>query len=273
MASIDDVQNAIKSVIVEAVYPNNMSNPSIVGNTVYVAVGNFLKQNLDDGLSNNITLNDRKVFVEILGLPGMTRNTTGKFRRDEIVTGIDDPTLTLTKLNNTVTVGGTVTEGQVCMIRVNRVGYAYSATFSDTLNSIAANLAALIPNASALANVITIAGTPHISVHISVQGLAIRILQSQESLIRVRIIAPTHALRAAIGDAIQIAILNQDYYIEMPDRTMTSIKAAASPLDDNRYELPLAFVRDYKYLVEYHTAEVRTYQQIADAETTVSTSH
>lgn len=260
MATIDDVQNAMVNVITPALYPNGTNNPSIVARDIYIYPGFPLKQNLDADLAAG------NINVSVFAQKGMTRNTT-RVRDLYADTAIDVATIILDVVSNTVTVNGSVTVGQTSVVIVNGIGYAYMAQTGDTLDSIADVLAGMIPNASALNNVITINNTNNIEARVSVPGTMRRILQSEEGIFRVRVIVPTpsQSIRETVGKAIQLAFLTLQprYYLQMPDGVSASIRAKGIE-EINTYELDLALVRDYLYLVEYHAVDVETFQTIAD---------
>lgn len=228
---------------------------------VSIAAGDFLKQNMDASLAMN------DAFIAVFAVHGMTRNTT-RFRREYAVvqpTDIQTPTLTLTVSDDTVIVGGIVTTGQVCVIIVSGIGYAYMATSTDTLTTIATQLAALIPGATSFGAVITISGQYSLVGRVSVPGTARRIFHSQESVIRVRIVTAHNEIRDILGNAIQIGIAANGYFLSMPDEISAFIKPYNSGINEiNPYEMSNAFIRDYLYLIEYHTVQVSNFQTIVD---------
>lgn len=240
----------------------------IAARKIYIFAGDPLKQNLDADLRNG------DINIAVFAQKGMTRNTT-RIRDTFTDPVIDEATINLTVASNTITVTGTVTPGQAAVAIVNGIGYAYAAETGDTLNDIAAQLAALIPNATVNNNVITVNDAYSIVARVSVQGTARRVLQSQESIFRVRVIVPTayQSIRELIGKTIQLAFLKLEprYYLQMPDGIAASIRAKG--IDEiNTYEFDLALVRDYLYLIEYHAVDVEQFQTITDTvlNTTVS---
>lgn len=256
MSSINDVENAMVNVIGPAMYPNGTSNPSITGNFIAVAPGDFIKSNVDTGLAAG------QSFVAVLGINIMTRNTT-RLRRAYCDEVINPAQLTLTLSGNTVTVSGAINIGEAAMIIVKGTGYATGVVLGSTFDTIAAALAAQIPNATVLNNVITINGTYDIIARVSTQGTARKILYSQEGLFRVEIISPNATDRNTIGSATEIAFGLNGYYLPMPDLISASIKRLGGD-EVNRHELANAFVRNYTFLVEYHTVSVGTFQTITD---------
>lgn len=255
MSSIDDVQNAMVGVITPAIYPNGTSNPSIVGANVYVAPGDFLKEEIDAGLLLGYS------YVEVFAINAMTRSTT-RLRRAYVDPVINPPTLTLTTVGNVVTVGGTITAGEAAMVIVHGTGYATKVLLGSTTTTIAAALAALIPGATSVGPVLTTTDYRTVA-RVSTQGVARQILFSREAVVRVRVKAPNASKRNTIANAIDLAFGINGYYLQMPDLIAASIKPR-SMAENNMMELANLLFRDLLYLVEYHTVEVHTYQTIAD---------
>jgi hypothetical protein len=256
MSSLSDVQNAMVNIITPALYPNGTGSPSITGTNIAIAPGDFLKKDLDDGLLAGNS------FVAVFAVNGMTRSTT-RLRRKFVDAIISTPHLTLTVAGDTVTVGGTINAGEAAMVSVGGVGYSAKVVLGSTTTTIAAALAALIPTATSLANVVTIPNRFDLDAIVSTQGTAREILFSREAVLRARVIAPNHNDREAIGNAIDVGFGLNGYYMMMPDNVAASIRPNRI-MELNPYELDNAFLRDYLYLVEYHTVTVQTFQTVAN---------
>ena len=254
MATLDDVQNAMVDTITPALYPNGVMSPSIAGVDIFIYPGDPLKENLDADLKAG------KIHVSIFAMKGMNRNTT-RLPPESADYLIDSATILVTVSGNTVTLGGTVTTGQAVMIIVAGTGYAYAALSNDTLNTIASALAAQIPGASALNNVITITSSFDIQARVSVGGSARKIVYSQESMFSVDIITPSQPLRETVSRVIDLLFSSR--YLLMPDNIAASIRRNTIN-EFNKYELALAFERQYIYKVEYHSVAVERYQTITD---------
>jgi hypothetical protein len=259
MSTISDVQNAMVQIIADAVYPDGTSSPSVTGTSIYVYPGDPVKANLDIDLKAGLS------HVAVFAQQGMSRNTT-RLRDLYCDQDVEIATIILVVNNNTVTVNGIVTVGQSAMVIVDGTGYSYMAQEGDTLDSIASELADLIPNSSAVANVVTINTALSIVARTTVPGTMRRILTSEEGIFRARVIAPSHEFRETIGDALQIAFatLTPRYYMLMLDGISASIRSKGID-EKNPYELELGFLRDYLYLVEYHTVQVNSFYTITDA--------
>lgn len=267
MASLLDIQNAMVQTITIAVYPNGTASPSIINKDVFIYPGDPIKSQLDSDLLAG------KAHIAVFPDKAMTRNVT-KYRDQFADAQIDDATIFLNILNNTVTVNGTVTVGQVSMIILNGVGFAYSAQQGDTLNTIAAALANMMPGASVLNNVITISDVKTLQARVSVLGSMRRILNTYESIFRARIIASSYPDRETLGNAIVLAFakLNPRYYLAMPDGISVFISLNTTQ-EINSFELDLAFNRDYLFLVRYNTVDVEQFQTIADPYQNITVSN
>lgn len=172
MADLTDIENALVNLAAVAVYPNDLTQLSIAGVNIRVFPGWPLPDNLDADLATS------KVNVSIFPLNSMERNTN-RFPADWKTTHINTPTLTLTVLNNTMTIDGTISMSQICVVVVNYIDYAYTVQPNDTLNTIAAYLAALIPGAISKSAVVTIHGAYSLMVRISTIGTSVRELKQQ----------------------------------------------------------------------------------------------
>lgn len=264
MSSILEVETKIKDLCISTLYPNGVNNPSIAN--VYIAIGvgdpepKKLQADLAAGNAN----------VSVKALPGMERNTT-RFPRQYITISINDPTITLTIVGtNIVTVSGTISANQTCMVIVNQVGYAYAVTANDTLNSIAAALAAQIPTAIASGAVITIANAYQLEARMSTQGTTIRELKRQEHIICIYIRAPNYALREAIAEPLNIYFAALDF-LPMIDHPRIIYKSLRTTDDIQKTQI---YQQELMYLVEYPTVATEIFQTIADVgqNITVNTS-
>lgn len=256
MATLDDVQDAMVDVIDAAIYPDGDDNPSILNKAVYILAGDPLKLDLDSYLAIQTPV------IAVFAQKGMSRNTT-RVRNEFADSIIDLATIILTINNNTITLTGTPTANQAPMIIYNGSGYAYKIQTGDTLNIIATHLANLIPGATALNNVITLTNVNSLEVAVSVEGYMRKILASHEGIFRARIYSSLPGDRKILGKAIEDAFAKLDppYYLSSPDGISSSVRPRG--IDEvNIYELDLAYVRDYLYLVEYHTVDIQKFHTI-----------
>src|ERR1700744_3522544 len=101
MADTSDVENALKALVIAAVYPNGTSQPSIVAKDLFIERGWPVSAKLDTDLAAG------KAHISIFPPEGMEPNTTRWPREEQLLTA-PVHTLTATVNGNTITIGGTV---------------------------------------------------------------------------------------------------------------------------------------------------------------------
>ncbi len=175
------------------------------------------------------------------------------------------PTLTATvnSLQTQVTIGGSVSVPQVVAILVGNTPYAYRVLAGDTLNSIAAALAALVnvnTPASASGSVITVASAPELVAQVGAQGTVYREVSRQIERIFIDIWAPSPTLRTSIAKAITPGLARATF-ITLPDLTSAYVRPCGARDIDNAEKAGL-YRRCLMFDVEYATVETQPAQQI-----------
>lgn len=201
MIDLIDVQNALVTAIVNAVYPTGTANPSVTGNPVRIFAGwpepEALARDLRGATAN----------VSVYPLPMERNTTTGA--PEWITAATNAPTLTVSVAGQSVTIGGTVSVPQNVMIAVNGKPYSYGVQAADTTASIASSLAALISAdiaATASGSTVTIATAIRIKAAIGVQGIAVRELRRQAKHFQICIWAAKPDVRDTLAANIDIAL-------------------------------------------------------------------
>lgn len=256
MADIYDVETALTSLAQTAVYPNGTSEPSVANCDVRIYPGWPIPDTLDADLTA------RKVHVSIF--PTNIARVSTRFDTRWYTTNINVPTITLMVNNtaNTVTLNGTITVLQSCMIIVNGIGYSYGIQSTDTLNSIATQLANIIPNTSAFGNVITISGAFSIVGRISFAGTSVREVAREKRMMIVTVWAPTPLIRAQIGGAI-IPLFAATYRVALPDGFYGQLKYSGSREVDI-LEKVKCYRRDIHFEFEFATTQSENDYAVAD---------
>lgn len=250
MADISDVINTLGSLAGAAMYPNGIGQPSVVNTAVVVRSGWPVPQQLKTLMGSG------NVMVTIYGLPGMGKNTTRFLGDDDAQASIPAPELSLTISGNQVTVGGTIKAGEAPMVKVNYKPYAYAVQATDTVNSIAAALAALIPNAAANGATITLSNVFDVDAAISVPVTVQQEIGRQAQVFMVVIWAPTESLRDAAGRALELAFKQQPR-VTMPDNTWARLLYRGVTQTDGS-EKQQIYRRNLLYEVEYALTEAVT---------------
>lgn len=254
MADLSDVQSALVNFAMQAIYPNGITQPSIANCDVMLYVGWPVKAQLDNDLLAN------KAHVSVFSPTGMERNTT-RFSTAWQDAVIAEPTLTFTVNDNLVVVGGVVNIPQTCVVIVNNVGYGYAVQSDDTLESIAANAAAIIPSAYAEGTTIVIPDAYQLSTNISVPGTAIRELKRQERLFQITVWTSSPTTRDVLVSALDVFFAAITRFI-LPDDAYARLKYHDSFLTDS-LEKSRLYQRALRYRVEYATTQTASNALIA----------
>jgi len=249
MASLTDVMNAIGGLAASALYPDGTGQASIAGTDITIVSG------WPDANALNTALSEGKVFVSIYPVNNMERSTT-RYARVWYDGPMAPITLTATVVNNTVTLGGAISTPSACMLIVNGTPYAYAIQPSDTPESIAAALAALIPGAETTGSVITITGAHSVIARINTAGTSTRPIKSQERVFMITTWAPNFALRETVSNAIEIA-LTAAQRMMMPDGFYAALSYRGASEQD-QLQKPLIYRRDLRYAVDYTTTQTET---------------
>lgn len=262
MSDLYDVQTALANLAQSAIYPNGANNPSIVNRSVRIFPGWPIPAKLDsDLIAGN---------VQISIFPQDVARVSTRFQTDWYVTQQNSPTLGMTVNNSlgTVTITGTVSLPQACMIIYNGVGYSYGVVSGDTLNSIATNLASLIPGATALGHVITLANPFSITTKIIISGTTGREVAREKRMFIVAVWAPSPLIRSQIASAIT-SLFAATYRIAMPDGFAAQLSYSGSREMDS-LEKVACYRRDIHIIVEFATTQSETDYSIGEVEVIVT---
>lgn len=255
MADLSDVLDTLCEGVQTAVYPNGTSQPSVTGGQIIIVPGWPIRNQLDD------TMKSGACFVSVF--PTARERVTTKFPRDWQTVSIAAPTLTATIVDNTITIGGTVTVPQAVMVISNDVGYAHQALITDTLDDIAAALAALIPGASATGSLITIADSYRLITRITVQAQVAQRLGMQRRDFMITCWCPTPDLRKTLAPYIDI-YFRQNFQIALSDGFYCHIWYSGTHEIDE-IELVNIYRRDLIFSVQYETTFTQSMPIITDS--------
>ncbi len=270
MADISDVLTVLTQTVAGAIYPNGTAQPSVSGATTTIMPGWPAPAALDAAMAAG------NVVVSIYPRPE-ERNTT-RFRQVWQQASVSAPTLTASITGNQITIGGTVSSPQTVVAILNATPvnsgtpYAYAVQPTDTLDSIASGLAALIPNATISGAVVTVGGSLfNLSAQISTPGTMAQEIGRQQRLIQITVWAPTQPLRDTTAAALDVA-LRLAQRVVMPDGFWAMVTYKGTPMTDMLTKQAI-FRRDVNYEVEYATTVSQASATIAyfNAPITVAT--
>lgn len=256
MSDLSQVRDVIAQNLNTPVYPNGLNNPSIAGVPVTIYSGWPIRTELDKQLQ----LGNAVVSV----YPKNQERDVTKFQRIFQSNTVTPATLVLTVNSRaeTITITGTVSIPQAVMIIMNGIGYGYAVQANDTLSSIATNVAALIPGASALANVITLTSAHSIIARVSTAYTASEELGRVDRVFMITCWCTDENVRFLLGNAIDI-YMRENYRIPMPDNFFAQVfYHNINDFDD--LDKSLIYRRDLNYTVQYAVTLTTSVMSIVD---------
>ena len=250
MADIYDVQNALASLAQTAIYPNGIGNPSIVNTDVRIFPGWPIPDTLDADLTA------RKVQVSIF--PADIARVSTRFDTEWYTTVLNPATLIMTIEGlNEIAISGTVSVPQACMVLMNGEAYSYGVQANDTLNSIAANLASIIPNSTASGAVVTLNRNPsNLRTSVIVTGTSVRELAREKRMMIVTVWAPSPLVRSQIANALNV-LFSSTYRVALPDGFYGQLSYNGSREIDV-LEKVKCYRRDLHFIFEYAITQAET---------------
>ncbi len=247
MADQSDVATALVTAISGALYPNGTGAVGVIPQPVKIYRGWPGTATLRTDLGMKV------LNVTVFPEPNTTKNTT-RWMEGIVPAGAVAPTLTVSVQGADVTVGGTVTLGQLVGILADGVAFIHRARAGDTLETVAEALGAMI----ATKRVVTVSGTT-----VSVAGAValvgrtvadqpvLRWIRSQMQHFRVSCWCPDPLSRDAVATAIDVA-LAQTSFLDLADGSNGWLHFLETVEDDEREDAAL-FRRDLLYAVDYPT--------------------
>ncbi len=263
MADVSDVYNTLADWISNLLYPNGEQSPSAItykGAPVAFRVypGWPVTQNLNADLANgvvNVNVYPRPEEVNVSTLPS-----------DWQITDTPTPTLTASVSDLSVTIGGTVTSGEVVTIFYDGTAVSYAAQTSDTLDSIASELSSLISGSSVSGSTVTLpAGSYSVSATVTAPVTAIYDVKEQRRTFQIVVWAPSPILRDQVAQYID-SYLGNTYRISLPDGSMMTLMYERSPMDD-LLQKEGAWRRDLFYHVVFATTQTQTFFPVVSTKT------
>lgn len=248
MADLSDVLNVLSNMVSDAVYPNGTSQPSVAGVDVNIFPGWPVRNFLDD---------EMKAGRAVVSLyPTNKEKDVTKFPRFFQEVSRSDPTITTAIVGNILTLGGTISVPQAVMVTVDKVGYSYQVLITDTLDSIVASLALLIPGSSASGNDLTVQFKNSFFASIAVQVTSAEELGRRERVFQISCWCPTPDIRSFLAPPIDIA-LQREYRFVLPDGFFCHMWYDHTDEEDF-LQVPLIYRRDLFFRIQYAT----TYSEI-----------
>ena len=251
MADLSDVENAIVAEVVDALYPNGVSQASIVGANCRVYRGWPSPAALNSDLAS--------ATVNVTIFPTTAPDEVPDTYLDPLYTTISSAALLATATGQSVVISGVAANNQVVGLLVDGVPFSYSVGTSDTLQSIAANLAALISGdrtASLSGSTITIPGVISLVGRVVTNATATQGLRRQRKEIQIICWCPSPSLQDSVGTIIDLAMACSPF-IGLADETKAHVRYISTQVYDQSQNA-LLYRRDLCYRFEYTTVDSTT---------------
>jgi hypothetical protein len=236
------------------IYPNGVDQPSVVGVPVTINDGWPIRTQLDQILQAG------SAMVSVY--PTKAQRAVTKFERVYQPLTLTPATLTLTVAGLTITVGGTISVPQAAVLIVNDVPYSYVVQITDTLNSVAAALAALVPGATVSGAVITLVSAYRLKALVSSNYSAAEEIARIDQVFQISCWCPNPQMRATLEAAIDV-YEKLNYRIPLSDGFTGQVFFLKMDIDD-MLEKSLMYVSHLFYTVQYPTTVTNNFNSLAD---------
>ena len=260
MADLSDVNEALKTLCADALYPGGNT---AVGAEGRIYVGWPVPAQLDADLAKGIW------HVSIFPLPGVDRNTT-RFPKVWQTTVAPSAALTLTDTSPVlgqdtvlpfyaapqITVGGAIQAGEVAAVKADGTWYTYTVQSSDTLASVATAIAGLVSGATANGDTVVFENSTDITARVTTTGTSGMEVRRQQRVFRLTAWAPSHTLRDTIAGTLD-AYLAPIERFALPDGFGARLLYSGTHQTDELQRQTI-YRRDLDYSVEYATTQTRT---------------
>lgn len=269
MATISDVETAIRDLIFGVLYPNG-SPPSLMGYPIKIYAGWPNPQTLDADLVETAGV---PAAAHVSIFPGAAERNTSRFPTDAQEMVVPAATYTLTQAGQQVTVGGAAPStyfAQNFAILVNGHPYTAQAATGQTAAQVAASLRAAIavdfPAVTVSGAVLTFPTSLNIgAVRVGVTGTAAREVKRQERQFWIGIYASNPTVRAAIADAID-PVLADSPRLTLADGSVARLTYHGTREDDFVQKARI-YRRTLTYVVEFATTRTLSAAQMVAGQT------
>ena len=243
------------AVVAQIAYPGGTGSPSIIGADCKIYRGWPVPTLLDRDL------NAGKIHLSVFA-HDIERRTT-RHAQEWRSLPVTPPSLTLAVSDGTITAGGTPSSPLNAAAIVDDRAYVYPVQPGDTLEVIAAALAAMINAdrpAAAEGPSITISGAYRIAARVGAVGTVVKEIRRQKRSFQLTCWCPSPEARDAIASALDAELADIDY-LTLPDGTAGRLLYERTAVTDRSVREGL-YRRDLFYSVEYGTTLSRSAAQI-----------
>jgi len=262
LADIADVLDALEQIARTACYPNGTSLPSVSGKPIDVAQGWVLSEDLDAGLPQGMT------FVTVYAVPSSTAKLPVPLSGSSdgvVVAPVHGMSAVVSDLS--FTLSGVPTLGEYATVIVGAYAYSYPAAAGDTVQIVAAALAAQIPGAAVSGSTVSLRSGPSITVRIGAPATMGRTIDRERQNVILGVWAPNPSDRTVVAAALRVAVA-QNLTIVLPD-TSEALLIAQGMNQTDKNQLELAWRRDLTVQVTFDTLETYPAYEVTSVDVTL----
>ncbi len=260
-ADITDVLDALEQIAIAACYPNGTSSPSVSGKPIDIAQGWVESGDLDAGLTTGTT------FVTVYSVPSSTLKLPVPLSASDgvIVAPVHGMSAVVSDLS--FMLSGVPTLGEYVTVIVGAHAYSYPAVAGDTVQIVAAALAAQIPGATISGSTVSLTSGPSITVRIGAPATMGRTIDRERQNVILGVWAPNPSDRAVVGAALKVGVA-QNLTIILPD-TSEALLLTQGMNQTDKNQLELAWRRDLTVQVTFDTVEMYPAYEVTSVDVTI----
>jgi len=261
-ADIADVLDALEQISIAACYPKGTSSPSVSGKPIDIAQGWVESGDLDAGLPQGTT------FVTVYSVPSSTAKLPVPLSGSSdgvIVAPIHGMSAVVSDLS--FMLSGVPMLGEYATVIVGAHAYSYPAVAGDTVQIVAAALAAQIPGATVSGSTVSLTSGPSITVRIGAPATMGRTIDRERQNVILGVWAPNPSDRAVVGAALKVGVA-QNLTIILPD-TSEALLLTQGMNQTDKNQLELAWRRDLTVQVTFDTVEMYPAYEVTSVDVTI----
>jgi hypothetical protein len=248
MADLSDVENAVVTVVINALYPNGLSQVSAVGAICRVYRGWPSPAALNADLSAGI--------INVTVFPAAAVGEVPDAYFDHTYSNAPSASLVVTTFGQTVIFSGLPIAGQTVGILVDGRPFVCAVTAGDTTENVAANLTASICQkrlALLTGPTLTIPGAKSLIARVVANASVSRALRRQRREIQIDCWCPSAALRDSVSSSVDLSLATSSF-VDLADGTKAHVRYVSTQVYDQSQNA-LLYRRSLCFNFEYTIIE------------------
>jgi hypothetical protein len=244
MADLSDVENAIVTNVVSALYPNGITQASVVGVICRVYRGWPTPTALNSDLAAGA--------VNVTIFPATKPDEVPDPYFDAVYASTSPTSLAAAVTGSSVVFSGLVVANQTVGLLVDGVPYLYSTNATDSTESIAAKLSALIQGRRLVVlsdSTIAVPGVASLHSRVVMNASVSQSLRRQRREVLICCWCPSAVLRDSVCKSVDFALAVSSF-IGLADNTKAHVRYVATQVYDQSQNA-LLYRRDVCYKFEY----------------------